>query len=179
LRRRPEDVAPLASRFVREAGEEMGRGRLHLAVRALDRLTTYAWPGNVAELKDVVVRAAFRARRSAIELGDVEAELPRVEDRVPLEQLSFEEMVRAKIRGLLERMEGYPIEDLYDEVIARVERPLIELVMARADGNQVRAAKMLGLNRNTLRKKIAERGLPAGAPPEGKRKAAPRREPQK
>ncbi|MDE3129911.1 MAG: nitrogen regulation protein NR(I), partial [Acidobacteriota bacterium] len=74
----------------------------------------------------------------------------------PVEQLSFEEMVRAKIKALLQRMEGYPMEDLYDEVISRVERPLIELVLERTSGSQIKAAEILGLNRNTLRKKIRD-----------------------
>jgi two-component system nitrogen regulation response regulator GlnG len=159
LRRRVEDVPPLAARFARDAGELIGR-RLSLATCAIDRLMAYPWPGNAVELKDVIGRAAFRARRATVEAGDVEQVLPRLEDRVPLEHLSFEEMVRAKIRGLLTRLEGYPVDDLYDEVISRVERPLIELVLERAGGSQVRAAKILGMNRNTLRKKIAERGLP-------------------
>jgi len=59
----------------------------------------------------------------------------------------------------LQRMEGYPIEDLYEEVISRVERPLIELVLERTGNNQLKAAEILGLNRNTLRKKIAERNV--------------------
>ena len=163
LRHRPDDIAPLATRFVREAGEDLGR-RAQLTARALDRLRSYPWPGNVAELKDVIGRVVFHSRRDTIDHADVERELPRVEEKVPLETLSFEEMVRAKIRGLLDRMEGYPVEDLYDEVLAHVERPLIELVLARAGGNQVSAAKMLGLDRNTLRKKIAERGLSLDPP---------------
>ncbi|MSP62666.1 MAG: sigma-54-dependent Fis family transcriptional regulator [Myxococcales bacterium] len=157
LRSRPGDIPPLAVRFAHDAAEELGRGRLHLVPRAVDRLLTYSWPGNVGELKDVIGRVVFQSRRSAIELGEVERELPRAEERVPLEQLSFEEMVRAKIGALLERMEGYPVEDLYEEVIGRVERPLIEMVLARARGNQVHAAKILGLSRDTLRKKIANR----------------------
>jgi two-component system nitrogen regulation response regulator GlnG len=67
-------------------------------------------------------------------------------------------------------MEGYPIEDLYDEVISRVERPLIELVLERTAGNQLKAAEILGLNRNTLRKKIVERNVPVVEPPAPKKK---------
>jgi len=69
--------------------------------------------------------------------------------------MPFEEMVRSKLRGFLAKNKNVAIEGLYDEVIARVERPLIELVLEQTDGNQVRAAQILGLNRNTLRKKIA------------------------
>ena len=61
----------------------------------------------------------------------------------------------------LRRVEGYPVTGLYDDVIARVERPMLEMVMSATGGNQVRAAEILGLNRNTLRRKLAEHGLTA------------------
>lgn len=159
LRRRPEDVPLLLDHFARCESREIGGERLAFSSRSLDKLTAYSWPGNVAELRDVVRRLCLRRRRGHVELSDVEAVLPPVEERVPVEQLSFEEMVRAKIRALLQRMEGYPIEDLYEEVISRVERPLIELVLERTGNNQLKAAEILGLNRNTLRKKIAERNV--------------------
>jgi two-component system nitrogen regulation response regulator GlnG len=170
LRRRPEDVPLLLDHFGRAEARELGLDRLQFAARAVDKLVAYSWPGNVAELRDVVRRLCLRRRRSAVDLGDVEAVLPPVEERVPVEQLSFEEMVRAKIRALLQRMEGYPMEDLYDEVISRVERPLIELVLERTGYNQLKAAEILGLNRNTLRKKIAERHVPIVEPPAPKKK---------
>jgi two-component system nitrogen regulation response regulator GlnG len=67
-------------------------------------------------------------------------------------------------------MEGYPIEDLYEEVISRVERPLIELVLERTGNNQLKAAEILGLNRNTLRKKIAERNVAVSEPAPSRKK---------
>jgi two-component system nitrogen regulation response regulator GlnG len=170
LRRRPEDVPLLLDYFGRTEAREVNIDRLHFASRATDKLVAYSWPGNVAELRDVVRRLCLRKRRGPVELGDVEAVLPPLEERVPLEQLSFEEMVRAKIRALLQRMEGYPMEDLYDEVISRVERPLIELVLERTGGNQLKAAEILGLNRNTLRKKIVERNVPVSETPPPKKK---------
>jgi two-component system nitrogen regulation response regulator GlnG len=159
LRRRPEDVPVLANHFGRSEAHDLGLDPLHFAPRAVDKLVAYSWPGNVAELRDVVRRLCLRKRRGPVELGDVETVLPPTVEKVPAEQLSFEEMVRAKIRALLQRLEGYPIDDLYDEVISRVERPLIELVLERTGNNQLKAAEMLGLNRNTLRKKISERNV--------------------
>jgi two-component system nitrogen regulation response regulator GlnG len=170
LRRRAEDVPLLLDHFGRCESREIGGDRLSFSTRALDKLTSYSWPGNVAELRDVVRRLCLRKRRGQVELSDVEAVLPPVEERVPVEQLSFEEMVRAKIRALLQRMEGYPIEDLYEEVISRVERPLIELVLERTGNNQLKAAEILGLNRNTLRKKIAERNVAITEPPPVRKK---------
>jgi two-component system nitrogen regulation response regulator GlnG len=170
LRRRPEDVPLLLEHFGRCESREIGGDKLTFNSRAMDKLTAYSWPGNVAELRDVVRRLCLRRRKSHVELSDVEAVLPPVEERVPVEQLSFEEMVRAKIRALLQRMEGYPIEDLYEEVISRVERPLIELVLERTGNNQLKAAEILGLNRNTLRKKIAERNVAVSEPAPSRKK---------
>jgi two-component system nitrogen regulation response regulator GlnG len=170
LRRRPEDVPLLLEHFGRCESREIGGDKLTFNARAIDKLTAYSWPGNVAELRDVVRRLCLRRRKSHVELSDVEAVLPPVEERVPVEQLSFEEMVRAKIRALLQRMEGYPIEDLYEEVISRVERPLIELVLERTGNNQLKAAEILGLNRNTLRKKIAERHVAVTEPAPSRKK---------
>jgi DNA-binding protein Fis len=56
-------------------------------------------------------------------------------------------------------MEGYSVDNLYDDVIGRVERPLLTLVLEYAAGNQLKAAKVLGMNRNTLRKKMAQHGI--------------------
>jgi two-component system nitrogen regulation response regulator GlnG len=172
LRRRPEDIPLLVNYFGRSEARELGMDALCFTGRAVEKMVAYSWPGNVAELRDAVRRLCLRRRRGQIEVADVEAVLPPVVERVPVEQLSFEEMVRAKIRGFLQRMDGYPLEDLYEEVISRVERPLIELVLERTGNNQLKAAEILGLNRNTLRKKIAERNVaiadplaPATSPP--------------
>ena len=169
LRGRPDDVPVFAEHFLFESQKELGREPLRFAPRALDKMKLYSWPGNVAELRDVVRRLSMRARHEVIDLGDVEAVLPPLQEKVPLEQMSFEDMVRSKLRALLQRMEGYPIKDLYEEVIGRVERPLIEEVLVRTGGNQVRAAEMLGLNRNTLRKKIALREVDLAGERPGKK----------
>src|SRR5262249_12425751 len=131
-----------------------------LADSALDRMARYPWPGNVAELKDVARRLVLNwKRKEPIDAPAVEGVLPRVAERIPLEDMSFEELVRSKLKGFLRRVDGYPVENLYDDVIARVERPLLALVMEHAQGNQLRAAEILGLNRNTLRKKLAQHEL--------------------
>jgi len=169
LRKRLGDLPKLAKRFLAQAGEELGRKVPALHDSALERLAKYPWPGNVAELKDVARRIVRgwkgqgSSRRSRIDGAFVDGILPKVEERIPLEDMSFEELVRSKLRGFLRKVDGYPIDNLYDEVIARVERPLLGLVMEHAQGNQLRAAEILGLNRNTLRKKLAQHNL-AGAP---------------
>jgi two-component system nitrogen regulation response regulator GlnG len=159
LRERTEDLPALFERWLKHYGAEIGRTKQTVSSRAHERLAAYPWPGNVAELKSISRRLVVRVARSRIEAGDVDEVLPVVASRVPLEDLAFEEMVKAKLAGLLARIDGYPIHDLYDKVLARVERPLFDLVLAHTGGNQVKAAELLGLNRNTLRKKLADLGM--------------------
>jgi two-component system, NtrC family, nitrogen regulation response regulator GlnG len=159
LRDRLDDLPVLFERWVKHYSVEVGRTRPTISTRALVRLSEYPWPGNVAELKSIARRLVVRVARNRIEAGDVDEILPAVAARVPLEDLAFEDMVKAKLAGLLARIDGYPIHDLYEKVLARVERPLFDAVLAHTGGNQVKAAEILGLNRNTLRKKLADFGL--------------------
>ena len=159
LRDRIEDLPTLFERWVKHYSAEVGRTKPSVSSRAYERLAVYPWPGNVAELKSIARRLLVRVSRSRIEAGDVDEVLPVVATRVPLEDLAFEEMVKAKLAGLLARIDGYPVHDLYEKVVARVERPLFDLVLAHTGGNQLKAAEILGLNRNTLRKKLAELGM--------------------
>jgi two-component system nitrogen regulation response regulator GlnG len=161
LRRRVADIPRLCHHFIRELAEEMARPGMTFSSKAIDRLSAYPWPGNVGELKETMRRLMLRLKKGPVEAVDVEAVLPRVEERVPVEELSLEELVHAKLKGFLKRVDGYDVQNLYDDVIARVERPLLALVLEQAGGNQLKAAQMLGLNRNTLRKKLADLGLPA------------------
>ena len=167
LRDRIDDLPILFERWIKHYSAEVGRQKPTISTRAHERLAAYPWPGNVAELKSIARRLVVRVSRSRIEAGDVDEVLPKVAQRVPMEDLAFEEMVKAKLGALLARIDGYPVHDLYDTVVARVERPLFELVLAHTGGNQVKAAEILGLNRNTLRKKLE--GLGGSKPGRKKR----------
>ncbi|MEO8705436.1 MAG: sigma 54-interacting transcriptional regulator [Kofleriaceae bacterium] len=159
LRDRLDDLPALFERWIKHYAAEIKRTKPAVSTRALVRLAEYPWPGNVAELKSIARRLVVRVTRTKIEAGDVDEILPTVAARVPLEDLAFEDMVKAKLAGLLARIDGYPIHDLYDKVVARVERPLFDVVLAHTGGNQLKAAEILGLNRNTLRKKLQDLGL--------------------
>jgi two-component system nitrogen regulation response regulator GlnG len=162
LRERAEDIPAMARKMVCEYGRALGKKKLTVSTRAYERMVTYPWPGNVAELKQLCRRLVFRARGTLIEAADVDALLPPIAARVPLEEMSFEEMVRSQISAFLRRVDGYPLEDVYNHVVGRVERPLLELIMERTGGNQVRAAEILGMGRNTLRRKLTEHNLLEG-----------------
>lgn len=66
----------------------------------------------------------------------------------------LEDLVHSKLESFIDQIQGHEINDLYPIVLERIERPLIQLVLKKTRGNQVRAAQILGINRNTLRKKI-------------------------
>lgn len=159
LRERVLDIAPLTAQLVRQYARDIGRRRLTVSTRAFDRLIAYPWPGNVAELKQVARRLVVRAQGASISATDVDAVLPVVAARVPLEDISFEEMVRTKLVEFMRRVDGYPLQSFHEEVMGRVEKPLLSVVMEHTGGNQVHAAQILGLNRNTLRRKLGEHGL--------------------
>jgi two-component system nitrogen regulation response regulator GlnG len=179
LRVRLGDVPVLAASFASRFGKSVGRP-VTLAPGTLDRLVAYRWPGNVSELSAVVRRLVLASRSDVVEPDDAGTLLPgaptheaaaapagpapfsraQLAELAPLlERAPFEDLVRLKLAAFLDRMEGAEITDLYQEVVSRVERPLLQLVLQRAEGNQVRAASELGLSRNTLRKKLTECGL--------------------
>ncbi len=175
LRERLADITPLITVFIRQYAREIRKTKRTLSSRAHERLLSYPWPGNVAELKAIARRLVIRAKKSRIEASEVDAVLPSVAERVPLEEMSFEDMVRSKLAGLLRRMDGYPITSLHEDVIRRVEQPMIELVLEHTGGNQLRAAQILGVNRNTLRRKLSEYGMHARTKPAPAKPARSRR----
>ena len=93
LRDRIEDLPALFERWIKHYSAEVGRTKPTVSSRAHERLSTYPWPGNVAELKSIARRLLIRVSRSRIEAGDVDEVLPTGATRVPLEDLAFEEMV--------------------------------------------------------------------------------------
>jgi two-component system nitrogen regulation response regulator GlnG len=122
---------------------------------AVDKLARYAWPGNVRELENAIKRALVLAAAEVIGPDDF-AFLDGGGERVAM---SLEGIVRAETEAALESGAS---GDLHAALLARVEKPLIETALARTGGNQLRAAELLGINRNTLRKRIVELGIDVG-----------------
>jgi two-component system nitrogen regulation response regulator GlnG len=164
LRERTEDIPPLARHFLERARED-GLSAKSLDSGALDRLRQYGWPGNVREVENLMRRLAALCPQDVITANVIDAEL--VEAAPPTEvaaQSAPETLSRAVERHirqfLVAHEDGLTPSDIYDRVISEVERPLIRMTLAATRGNQIKAAAMLGLNRNTLRKKIRDLEIP-------------------
>ena len=156
LRERRRDVPLLVEHFLAKYAETLGeRG---VAPDALDRLVGHEWPGNVRELENVIQRAMVMAQNGVIlpehlPIGPVSAAASVAVDAT-LEEIIERKLLEC-VRGLRERASA----NLYDLIIGLVEKPLLRAVLRETAGNQVRAAQILGINRNTLRKKLTEHGI--------------------
>ena len=165
LRERLEDIPVLARHFLDKA-RDSGLQTKTLDTAALERLRQHRWPGNVRELENLMRRLAALYPQETIgedvisselhENGPDDGHAPPGIGPEPL-ALAVERHIRTFLAA---SRDGMPMRDIYDQVIAEVERPLIQMTLSATRGNQIKAAAMLGLNRNTLRKKIRDLDIP-------------------
>ncbi len=166
LRERTEDIALLARHFLERAVESGLAGKT-LTEGALEAMRGYRWPGNVRELENLMRRlAALYPQETiteeviAIELSETSEGAGEAAPGVAGTE-TLASAVERHIRQFLQAgRDGMPLRDVYDRVIAEVERPLITMTLSATKGNQIKAASVLGLNRNTLRKKIRDLEIP-------------------
>jgi two-component system, NtrC family, nitrogen regulation response regulator GlnG len=156
LRKRKDDIPALAEFFMQkhQAGQK-GKAKV-LTPETVKALRAYDWPGNVRELENAVQRAITLATGDKIFPDALPPQIFRPGKGVAL---SFENFLEEKLADLVDRMGGLERGDIHAMVVERVEKPLITLVLRKTEGNQVRAANLLGINRNTLRKKMRDLGI--------------------
>ncbi|RZM12713.1 MAG: nitrogen regulation protein NR(I), partial [Sphingomonas sp.] len=149
LRARRQDIALLARHFLDRAVED-GLPRKQLTPDAVAVLEGYDWPGNVRELENMMRRMSVLARDERIDGSEVRAMLGNVVSPPPAGDAGIEAAIHARIARLaIEDPAALDDGTLYDRIIGEVERPLIEALLARHGKNQLRAARALGINRNT------------------------------
>jgi two-component system, NtrC family, nitrogen regulation response regulator GlnG len=171
LRNRGDDIALLARHFLVKAAQE-GLPRKRLANPAEDRLRLHDWPGNVRELENLMRRLSVLARDEIITADLIDQQIAqnvvipasatlRVGGDNASDSLSL--LVQQHLDGYFGRFgEELPPAGLYHRILTAVERPLMRQMMIAAQGNQIKAARALGVNRNTLRKKLADLDIDPG-----------------
>ena len=159
LRERREDIPELVGHFLRLYNEQNDRNVPHIARSAMEALQAYDWPGNVRELQNYIERAVVLAPGDEITLDLLpDCVVGRKGPTFRRHAADFESLI---VRLVQEGVGSAGPEDdnLHAKIVNRVERELIAQVMAACDHIQVKAAARLGINRNTLRKKLEQYGL--------------------
>jgi two-component system nitrogen regulation response regulator GlnG len=166
LRERSEDIPDLVRHFFKQ-GEKEGLQAKRIVPGGIELMKRYPWPGNVRELENLVRRLAALYAQDEISADIIEAELSTGEkpDTAAVATLIPENLSigQAMEHYLQRHFASYgpslPPPGLYQRIIAEVEHPLVLAAMTATRGNQIKAAELLGLNRNTLRKKIRDLGI--------------------
>src|SRR5512133_1390021 len=149
LREREGDVILLARHFMQKYGEQLKGRTIHLAKDAEPLLLGHAWPGNVRELQNVIQRAILKAPGARLAAKDLIGLLPAVSGS------------ERGLAGIVDQILDSPPPDggRHAAALAAIEAPLIAAALTRTKGNQLRAAELLGMNRNTLRERMRALGM--------------------
>ncbi|NWF98521.1 MAG: sigma-54-dependent Fis family transcriptional regulator [Nitrospirae bacterium] len=148
LRERKEDLINISKFFLDEACEKFETGTKEFLKDARDFILKYDWPGNTRELETTIKRAVILSDSSVISKKDL------ILDNI--NSFSIKEFLEEKLKKYLMEMTKLENCNLYETVMKEVEKSLITIVLKETDGNQLKTAKTLGINRNTLRSKIKE-----------------------
>ncbi|MEM0936539.1 MAG: response regulator [Pseudomonadota bacterium] len=160
LRERVDDIPLLAEHFLARA-ERDGIGARRFAEAGMDLVRAYSWPGNVRQLENTIRRLVVTSSEEEITRAEVEQVLGSQPEIEPLVGGGDGEKLSASVGKHLRRyfdLHGgvLPPPGLYQRVLKEVEVPLIEIALDATGGNQAKCADLMGINRNTLRKKITD-----------------------
>jgi two-component system nitrogen regulation response regulator GlnG len=161
LRERTDDIPELVNHFLaRAAAESLPQKSINN--EAMERLKTYHWPGNVREIKNLMQLLSVLCAEERITLEAMEAVITEASPALAESgESGLSHLVKRHLKTYFSAHgETLPSSGLYGRVLREIERPLIDLTLSATQGNQIKAAQVLGLNRNTLRKKIRELNIP-------------------
>jgi DNA-binding NtrC family response regulator len=161
LRERREDIKPLAEHFLQESVQMFATEAKGFSPDALKALKAHKWPGNVGELKNAVRRACLLSRGDLIEPQHITTDGTTF--------CTIKDFLETKLTRYIKDLIRLEESGLHKTVMSEVEKSLIELVLKETGGNQVKAAKTMGITRTTLRSKIKSFGL-NGHPQKRKKK---------
>jgi DNA-binding NtrC family response regulator len=163
LRARRDDIPLLVTHFLDHYNQENDRYVVHIQKDALEAMVKYHWPGNVRELQNVVERCVVMAQGDELTADllppTIRGGRPTVS--VPGRGGDLDSLARDLVEQGMTTA-GPDDDNLFDRIVSRVERELIAQMLAACNGVQLKAAARLGINRNTLRKKLLEHGLEEG-----------------
>ncbi|MDO8446478.1 MAG: nitrogen regulation protein NR(I) [Deltaproteobacteria bacterium] len=165
LRERKGDISLLAEHFLRRFRDELDVEEKGMTPEAMRILNSYEWPGNVRELENTVKRAMVMSSGSKILPEDLPTAIFGEPHVKAARFKSLDELWEEKLKTFVDKGDCLKMKDLYDLVIKQVERPLLRFILEKTKGNQVKASEILGINRNTLRKKLAELEIDANGNP--------------
>ena len=155
LRERPEDIGAMFAYFVNSFAIFFDNSKVSITPAARKMLMRYAWPRNVRDLIGLVIFLMVNGGGGVIDPDSLPDFITQT-DPDPLGRISLERLLSSKLKPIVSQIDLNRVEGLYNIIMARVEVPLIKLVLERTERNQSKAARILGINRNTLKKKIDE-----------------------
>ncbi|MCB1367492.1 MAG: response regulator [Rhodobacteraceae bacterium] len=160
LRQRVDDIAPLAEHFLTRLDRDGGKAK-RISTEALDQMRRQSWPGNVRQLENTLRRLAVTCPEDEISRADVQAALGPPGEGVKPAGPQAKEKLSDSIAMHLRRYfalhgSSLPPAGLYPRILKEMEIPLLEIALDATGGNQAKCAELLGINRNTLRKKLTD-----------------------
>jgi len=156
LRDRIEDIPELIEHFLIKT-EKSGLPSKKIDNDAIEAMKSYKWPGNVRELENFILRISALYSEDLLNIEIIESELERLEgDNKNIDELNLSSLIDHYFKRSKDKLLNNNNKNIYSVIIEKVEKSLIENILDYTNGNQLKASEILGLNRNTLRKKIGD-----------------------